>query len=127
MKSLLLALTCLLLSAAAAHAAPAISANNVSAFCAAGFAINTTNMASSSRKMACIAYLDAVIATTAQIEALANSRDKRSIFCLPKSAGYDQLAKQFVNFLRKNKDYGDRAGAALVIAAFADKYPCKKG
>ena len=125
MKSSLLAWSCLLFSAASSYAAPAISANNVSEICEAGFAINTTNVASSSRKMACISYLDAVIATAAQIEALANSREKRSLFCLPKSASYDQLAAHFVGFLQKNKGYGNRAGAALVIAAFADKYPCK--
>jgi hypothetical protein len=78
----------------------------------------------------CVALIDGVVGTVAQIAALAASNagaDKekvKAVFCLPAEVDYPTLAQTFIDFAKVNEQYNRRAAAAMVIAAYAARYPC---
>lgn len=82
------------------------------------------------RRGMCVALIDGVVGTVAQIAALAASNagaDKdrvKAVFCLPADVDYPALAQTFVDFAKANESYKRRAAASMVVAAFAARYPC---
>lgn len=126
-----LATACLALLAlgGSAHAAPSISVGDAIEFCEAGFPPPGGASASLSRRMACIAYIDGVIATVAQLAAIATpaggAAPARGAFCVPGDIGYEVLSEKFVTFARANPQHRDRAAATMFVAAFANSYPCR--
>jgi hypothetical protein len=123
----LIAALCIAIVATPCVAVPTISVQEVIELCETGFGLRD-QAPSMVRKGTCIAYLDAVVATIAQVGSIASSQTRsprKLLFCLPQSVGYDELSRVFIAFARKNEQHMKLAGASLVIAAFADKYPCK--
>ena len=117
---------CILGVASRTQAAPVISTIDVVQLCQAGFAVGTDNAQSASRKATCVAYIDAVIATVLQIGSLVTQGERSTLFCLPDPVSYDELVRQFIGFARKNSASDNRAAASIVIAAYAERYPCKE-
>ena len=104
----LIAALCIAIVATPCVAVPTISVQEVIELCETGFGLRD-QAPSLARKGTCIAYLDA----------------GQLLFCLPQSVGYEELSRVFIAFARKNEQHVKLAGAPLVIAAFADTYPCK--
>lgn len=126
-----LATACLILLAAGepAHAVPSISVGDAVEFCEAGFPPPDGASASLARRMTCIAYIDGVIATVAQLAAIATpaggATTARGAFCVPGDTSYEVLSERFVTFARANPQHRDRAAATMFVAAFASSYPCR--
>jgi hypothetical protein len=119
----------LLLTTGSAATAPSISVAEAIDFCEAGFAPPEGRSASSARRHACLAYIDGVIGTVAQIAAMAKasappSRSGAGLFCIPADEPYERLSNVFTRFARSNPQFNDRAAAAIFVAAFAAAYPC---
>lgn len=126
-----LAVGCVVLLAAGgpAPAAPSISVGDAIEFCEAGFPPPGGASASLARRMTCIAYIDGVIATVAQLAAIAtpagSTSPARGAFCVPGDTGYEMLSERFVTFARANPQHRERAAATMFVAAFANSYPCR--
>lgn len=127
MRQTCLSLATLLVAGPALAAPPTVAARDIVEVCNTGFAIEGTNSPSMSRQATCIAYLDAVVATVAQVSALGagDGKAKQLFFCLPAEATHEQLARAYYRFLRVNDQLGDRAAAGVVMAALTDAWPCK--
>ena len=112
-----------------AAAVPSISVADAMAMCEAGFPPPGGNAASASRRAACIAYMEGVIAAVMQIAAMAapgaDGRPAQAIFCVPPSESHQWLSDGFLRFARTNPKLMDRPAASLFLAAFAARYPCK--
>jgi len=110
-------------------APPTVSAADMKEVCTIGFGIDGTNSPSSARKATCVAYLDAVVATVAQVSAMAaeegGAAKRKLFFCLPAETTHEQLARTYYRFLQANETLGNRAAAGVALAAFADAWPCK--
>lgn len=113
------------LTVSPALAAPSIAVEDVVAMCRAGFAPTGGQAPSMAQKRLCAAYLDAVVATTVQFAALAQESGTKPPFCVPPEADYETLSAAFLTFADANPQHARLAGAALVVAAFADRYPCR--
>jgi hypothetical protein len=128
MRQTCLSLAALLAAAPVLAAPPTVAAKDMIEVCNTGFAIEGTNSPSMSRQATCIAYLDAVVATVAQVSALGASDGKAVkplFFCLPNETTHEQLARTYYRFLQANAKLGDRAAAGVAMAAFTDAWPCK--
>ncbi len=78
--------------------------------------------------MTCIAIIDGVIGTVAQLAAIAappSGGSARGAFCVPPEADYPTLSQRFLDFARANPQHRDRAAATMLVAAFAANYPCR--
>jgi hypothetical protein len=112
-------------------AAPSISVEDALKMCEAGFLPPHDQAASASCRNACVAYIDGVVATVAQIAAMADvaksarhGPGRRIVFCIPGDEPYERLSKVFIRFARANPQHKERAAAAIFVAAFAAAYPC---
>jgi hypothetical protein len=77
-----------LATARPAASVPSISVAEAVNICEAGFAPPYGKAASAARRSACLAYIDGVLGTVAQIAALAavgqpTGQDRRELFCIP--------------------------------------------
>ena len=118
-----------LVTARPAASVPSISVAEAVKICEAGLTPPSGQAASASRRSACVAYIDGVVGTVAQIAALAaisqpTGQDRRALFCIPGDEPYERLSDVFVRFARANPQHNDRAAAAIFVAAFAASYPC---
>jgi Ssp1 endopeptidase immunity protein Rap1a len=129
-------LLCVALVAAAslttrpAASVPSLSVAEAVSICEAGFAPPNGQAASASRRNACLAYIDGVVGTVAQITAMAAvgqppGPGRHGLFCIPGDEPYERLSDVFIRFARANPQHNDRAAAAIFVAAFAASYPCK--
>jgi hypothetical protein len=127
MRRFLISVLCVVGLPSQTLAVPTVSVQDVIELCEAGFGRNG-QAPSLARRGTCIAYLDAVIATIAQVGSIAASQTKTPrtlLFCLPKDVSYEELARVYITFGRTNERHAKLAAASLVIAAFSDKYPCR--
>jgi hypothetical protein len=119
-----------LLTTWSAAAVPSISAAEAVDICEAGFAPPNGQTASASRRNACVAYIDGVVGTVAQISAMAeiakpSGHSRTGLFCIPGDEPYERLSNVFIRFARANPQHKDRTAAAIFVAAFAAAYPCR--
>jgi hypothetical protein len=118
-----------LLTARPGAAVPSISVAEAISICEAGFAPPNGQAASASRRSACVAYIDGVVGTIAQIAAMAeitksSAQSSAALFCIPSDEPYARLSDVFIRFARANPRYRNLAAAAIFVAAFAAAYPC---
>jgi len=126
------ALAAALALAAPAGAQPSIAVEDAVLFCEGGLRpeAGASERATREQRGFCIALIDGVVGTVAQIAALASGNARgdgtpiRAVFCLPTGTGYPQLAETFVAFARANPQHQRRVAAAIMVAAFAARYPC---
>ena len=122
-----------LLLAGPAAAQPSIAVEDAMQFCEGGLRPQpgASERLVREQRGFCIALIDGVVGTVAQIAALAagNQRNDgtpiRAVFCLPPGTGYGELAETFVAFGRANPQFQRRIAASIMVPAFAARYPCR--
>ena len=112
---------------------PSVAVEDAVRFCETGLRPVTGQSERQTReqRLNCIVLIDSVVGTVAQLAVLASGNEAvpgrpiRAVFCLPSGVDYPELAETFVAFAQANPDYKRRVAAAIVVAAFAARYPCR--
>jgi hypothetical protein len=129
-----------LFSMTPAGAVPSISVADAVSICEAGFPPPGGQSASTARRGTCIALIDGVVGTVAQLAAMAETArtspagssdsttagGRAGLFCIPPTEPYEKLSEVFIRFARANPQHNERAAASILVASLAAAYPCAR-